>query len=573
MPTYTVCATSGDDCNDGITKPFLTIQRAAEIALPGDTVLVQPGIYRERVSPTKSGTSTAPITYISAVPNEAIIRGSVPWLPTDNSGNIWSGILPETLFTDTSAIDGANPFKVPVCVTPYGRNGAPEFKSNTYPNSDPKMVYSLGQVFVDDQMLIQCPFYNEMVEKENSWFYDTSLSKLYIHISEFSQNIEVTNQRRVFAPHQRGLRYITVDGFVVERCGNNYPNQFWMIPSAIQAGMIGTRSGRYWTIQNNIIRNANGVGIDWGNEGSINQDLEVGTNGQASGSFGHIIQNNTICDNGAAGTASYMGKSFTFSKNIIERNNNLLFTGKRRWESAGVKVHQPTNSIITNNIIRNNYCHGIWSDQGAGNNSIFKNNIIMDNMEGGINFEIGTNTTGNVMNNIFLNNNYGVTFVTSGGVNVSNNLFLGSKICDINTVLFTRTTDKWDSNNLQIFNNIFFGENMYLQLSKSSATIPSSRFLNNNIYSGDNRFSLLPISGNKTSTVFSLEDWIACWKSINTTNYDEQSIVSKNSFTFDENTKILTLNIQSSVSGSGPGSIDIYGNPIKNGENIIQIQM
>jgi hypothetical protein len=75
MPTYTVCATSGDDCNDGITKPFLTIQRAAEIALPGDTVLVQPGIYRERVSPTKSGTSTAPITYISAVPNEAIIRG------------------------------------------------------------------------------------------------------------------------------------------------------------------------------------------------------------------------------------------------------------------------------------------------------------------------------------------------------------------------------------------------------------------------------------------------------------------------------------------------------------------
>lgn len=568
MPTYTICATSGDDSNDGIIKPFLTIQRAATIAVPGDTILVQPGIYRERVCPMKTGTATAPITYISAVPNKAIIRGSVPWQPTDNSANIWSGILPESLFTDSSAIDGQNPFKVPVSVTPYGRNGKPEFLAKTYPTSDPNMVYSLGQVFVDDEMLVQCPFYNEMVDKENSWFYDLSLSKLYINISKFSQNIEITNQRRVFAPHQRGLRYITVDGFIIERCGNNYPNQFWMVPTAIQAGMIGTRSGRNWMIQNNIIRFANGVGIDWGNEGSISQDLEIGTNGQASGSTGHIIQNNIICDNGAAGTASYMGKSFTFSKNIVERNNNLLFTGKRRWESAGVKIHQPTNSIIQNNIIRNNHCHGIWSDQGAGNNSVFKNNIIMDNMESGINYEIGTNTTGNVLNNIFLNNHYGVTFVTSGGVNVANNLFLGSKICDINTVLFSRTTDKWDSNNIQILNNMFFGENMYLQLSTPSTTIPSSRFLNNNIYSGENRFTVLPISGNKTPIIYSLADWITFWKGMNSTNYDEQSTISKNSFTFDKSTMTLTLNIESKST-----SIDIYGNPITNGENIIKLQL
>ena len=49
--------------------------------------------------------------------------------------------------------------------------------------------------------------------------------------------------------------------------------------------------------------------------------------------------------------------------------------------------------------------------------------------------------------------------------------------------------------------------------------------------------------------------------------------MSKHNDTFDENTKILTLNIQSSGYGSGSGPIDIYGNPIKNGENIIQIQM
>ena len=85
---------------------------------------------------------------------------------------------------------------------------------------------------------------------------------------------------------------------------------------------------------------------------------------------------------------------------------------------------------------------------------------------------------------------------------------------------------------------------MYLQLSTPSTTIPSSRFLNNNIYSGDNRFTLLPISGNKTPIIYSLADWITFWKSVNTINCDEQSIVAKNSFTFDESTMILTLNIK-----------------------------
>ena len=120
-----------------------------------------------------------------------------------------------------------------------------------------------------------------------------------------------------------------------------------------------------------------------------------------------------------------------------------------------MKIHQPTNSIIENNLIENNYCHGIWSDQGAGTNSVFQNNIIQCNTGSGINYEIGTSTSGNVLNNIFYMNNYGVSFVTSGGVNISNNLFLGSIIADIYTNIFTRTADKWDSNNIVIQNNLF----------------------------------------------------------------------------------------------------------------------
>jgi hypothetical protein len=412
-------------------------------------------------------------------------------------------------------------------VTPYGRNGAPE-AVNKDANSDPNMVYSLGQVFVNDIMYIQCPYKIEMEKEPNTWYYDISNNQLYVNISTDIKcaNIEITNQRRLFAPHIRGLKNIIVDGFIIERCGNNYPNKFWSVPQNQQAGAIGTRCGKYWTIQNNIIRYANGVGIDWGNEGGADQDLEYGSNGKAQGAYGHVIKNNIISDNGAAGTASYMGKNFEFSGNTIERNNNLKFYGKRRWESAGIKVHCPTGSTIANNLIRHNYCHGIWSDQGAGVGSAFKNNIIIENEGSGINFEIGSTTSGKVINNIFDKNEYGVSLVTSGGVMIAHNLFLSSIKADIYTHIFNRTTDKWDSLNLEILYNIFVKSPSYLQL-----TIPkegvASRYMNYNQYnchSGlEEKFQLISIDG-KTKTNMTLEKWQNTWASYNSEkNFDEKS--------------------------------------------------
>jgi hypothetical protein len=529
--TYYV-STEGNDVYTGtIDYPFRTIQNAALLAKPGDTILVQPGIYRERVSPPIGGSSPAlPITYKSVVPQGAIIRGSVPWTPkmqyTSKNSVVYVSPLIQSDFTDTSAIDGANPFKVPSCVTPYGRNGAPE-AVNKDPYSDPNMIYNLGQVFVNDVMYTQCPYKIEMDKEPSTWYYDMSNNHLYVNVSAdiTEPNIEITNQRRLFAPHKRGLKNIIVDGFIIERCGNNYPNKFWSVPECQQAGAVGTRCGKFWTIQNNIIRYANGVGIDWGNEGGADQDLENGSNGKAQGANGNVIQNNIICDNGAAGTASYMCKNFMFLGNTIERNNNLKFYGKRRWESAGMKVHCPTNSIIMNNLIRNNYCHGIWSDQGAGVNSLFKNNIIVENQGCGINFEIGSTTSGKVLNNIFDKNEYGVSLVTSGGVLIAHNLFLSSKKADIHTHIFTRTTDKWDSLNIEILYNIFVKSPQYLQL-----TVPldgvATRYMNYNQYNGTSKqekFQLISIDG-KTKTNMTFEKWQNTWSKYNSANnFDDKS--------------------------------------------------
>ena len=482
MTNYYVCSNTGLDTNDGSeASPLKTINFAAQKAVEGDTINVMPGIYRERVIPKNQGSREAPITYRSTTKHGAIVRGSEIWKPLTVDNSISQGPIDASIFTDSSHADGNNPFLIPMSVTPYGREGCPETRIKSIKNSDKNMVYCLGQVFVDDVMYTQCPYKTEMESTANSWYYDSSQNLLFVNGADDTQIIEITNQRRLFAPHRRNMRNIIVDGFIFERCANQYPNKFWSRRSNQQAGAVGTRCGKFWIIRNNIIRYANSVGIDWGNEGGYKQDLEIGKNGTAVGAYGTKILNNIISDNGSAGTAVYMANSFEFKNNLVERNNNLHFYGKQRWECAGVKVHRPKKSSISENIIRNNYCHGIWSDQGAGVSTAYSKNIIVDNKKSGIEFEIGTNMRAKVVNNIFDNNDNAVRLATSGGVLISHNMFISSKTCDIRAFFFKRP-DKWDSLNVDIYYNMFCHSPQYYMLTPNSDEPKSSRTMGYNMY-------------------------------------------------------------------------------------------
>ena len=59
-------------------NPFRSIQEAAQVARPGDEVLVAPGVYREYVDPIHAGTEDARITYRSIEPLGAVITGAEP---------------------------------------------------------------------------------------------------------------------------------------------------------------------------------------------------------------------------------------------------------------------------------------------------------------------------------------------------------------------------------------------------------------------------------------------------------------------------------------------------------------
>src|SRR5919107_2924600 len=94
-------AKSGSDVADGSEdSPFRTINRAAAIAQPGDTVVVHGGEYREWVVPPRGGLSDQRrITYEAAAGEHVVIKGServTGWEPT--GGTVWKATVANSLF-------------------------------------------------------------------------------------------------------------------------------------------------------------------------------------------------------------------------------------------------------------------------------------------------------------------------------------------------------------------------------------------------------------------------------------------------------------------------------------------
>ena len=73
-------ATTGSNSNAGtsLAAPFRTIQQAALVARPGDTVYICAGTYHETVTPANSGTSAAPITFEPYNNAQVVVDGADP---------------------------------------------------------------------------------------------------------------------------------------------------------------------------------------------------------------------------------------------------------------------------------------------------------------------------------------------------------------------------------------------------------------------------------------------------------------------------------------------------------------
>lgn len=90
---------AGHDGNGSKEMPFRRINEAARVAMPGDEVLVAPGVYRENVAPMHAGTEDARITYRSSEPLGAEITGAEEqknW--THYEGDVWVSRINNSVF-------------------------------------------------------------------------------------------------------------------------------------------------------------------------------------------------------------------------------------------------------------------------------------------------------------------------------------------------------------------------------------------------------------------------------------------------------------------------------------------
>ena len=237
------------------SRPFRHIDDAARIAMPGDEVLVAPGIYREYVNPRHAGTEDARITYRSVEPLGAVITGAEEvrnWEPYQ--GDVWVARVDNTVFGDY------NPYTTYV----YG---------DWYFAGRSKHT---GAVYLNDKAMYEAASIEACIKaepSETSWEPEASVYQWYaeqnggqtVIYANFQgrnpneENVEINVRRECFMPSETGIGYITVSGFAITKAATT-----WAPPAAYQDGMIGPHWSKGWIIEDCEISNSKCAGISLG---------------------------------------------------------------------------------------------------------------------------------------------------------------------------------------------------------------------------------------------------------------------------------------------------------------------
>lgn len=384
-----VDAKAGRDGNGSSEMPFRHINDAAQIARPGDEVLVAPGVYREYVNPKYAGTEDARITYRSTVPLGAVITGAEEiknWEPYQ--GNVWVCRI------DNSVFGSYNPYTTYV----YG---------DWYFAGRSKHT---GVVYLNDKAMYEAESLDACIKGEVyecSWEPEASVYKWYaeqdngttVIYANFQgknpneENVEINVRRECFMPSETGIGYITVSGFNINKAATT-----WAPPAAYQDGMIGPHWSKGWIIEDCEISNSKCAGISLGKyldpdndhyftykhvKSPTQMERDAVCRGQYHGWLkekvgSHIVRRCNIhhCEQG--GIIGRMGGVFSvIEDNHIHHINNMMELGGA--EIAGIKMHAAIDVTF-----RRNYIHhctmGIWCDWEAQGTRITQN-LFHDNQK------------------------------------------------------------------------------------------------------------------------------------------------------------------------------------------------
>ncbi len=353
---------AGDEAN-----PFKTINRAAQVLVAGERVVVRPGVYRECVRPLRGGDGPdAMIAYHADPTGPVVIKASQP------APNKWVH-LPEGVWQLDLALlelkDADNPFLL---------ENLPEKAFAEMPwaqqlRGTSPYIQTRGMVFQEGSRLQRVDNRQLVLQTPASHWTDRETKLLLVNTANGrdpnSVAMELTTRQAAIRPAARGLGFIEIKGFTVEMVGNGFPRP--------QEGAISVCGGHHWRIENNIVRDVNGVGIDIGN-GWYGGALVAAESGSDAARY-TIVRGNRVERTGVCGITGIPAINALIERNVLI--NNTIYPITRMYESAGIKTHVNTGTLIRQNLIINNPDNGVWMDWD-NTNSRCTQNVIVDCFQG-----------------------------------------------------------------------------------------------------------------------------------------------------------------------------------------------
>lgn len=390
-------STNGNDAWSGSeSAPLGTINRAASLAQPGDTVLVHDGVYREWVDPQNGGTDENNRILYEAAPGEhPVIKGSEivsDWELVE--GTVWKKALPNAMFGDWNPyalkVEGdwmIRPEEYDVHLGDVYINGVSMYEASSKEDLYSAAVRTTGcQERRADEPIVhpEGTVYRWMAEV------DAECTTLYCNFQDKDPNealIEINVRKCCFFPRKTGINYITVRGFEMAHAATP-----WAPPTADQPGMVGPHWSLGWIIEENILHDSKCNGVSLGKEISTGHNdhfhtlrksghiyqmeavfkglFAAGWSKEKVGS--HIVRNNIIYDCGQTGIVGHMGCVFS----TIEKNHIYNIATKHEFwghEIAGIKLHAAVDTVLRHNHIHHCGNHGTWLDWQAQGTRVTQN--------------------------------------------------------------------------------------------------------------------------------------------------------------------------------------------------------
>ena len=383
---YVSKASNASDDNPGTKDaPFATIDKAAKVLMPGEKVLIGGGVYDELVRPARGGEGPDKMISYEAVPGEKVVlTGARQYKNGWNEPYGWRthGFsahynLSDDFNPNAKIYEGnferddfekVNPFSMVNCASQAF--GGCEFWFHYLPQESDwrPFLKRRGLLFCDGEALTQVNYLCHLSQVPGSYWVEDSGYKIFIRLKDDSHPdkhvITYTARDQLFLPEVPYTSYVRVKGLEFEFVGNGVPGS--------QKGALSTFCGHHWIIEDNKVRWANGVGIDFGHVTTERYSDEI--------SGGSIVRRNHVSNCGVCGIAALPGspdrnKSILVEHNILDDNawHDIEFN----YENGGIKVHGIVDSLLRFNIVRRTgYGSAIWADFGNKNSRICANVVI-----------------------------------------------------------------------------------------------------------------------------------------------------------------------------------------------------